>query len=149
MDDNMQIIQANFAAEKILGLSAEELSGHLVTDYISKSFIDKSKMMEIPNRSGELHCDAIGKIFSAIFFKVYRRNIYMFIFDDITEHYQMIENEKAVRRETIQIAKNVVEKQMTIAQEIASLLGNSTAETKLAFNKIRDSLEKSDEGWES
>ena len=36
---------------------------------------------------------------------------------------------------------------MRIAQEIASLLGDSTAETKLAFNKLRDSLEKDDKGW--
>ena len=147
MDENMKIIQANMAAESILGLSADELSGHSVTEYLSKAFIEKSKMMEIPNRDNELHCDEIGKILRATFFKVYTRNIYRVIFDDITERSNMIEHEKAVRWETIQITKDVVEKQMRIAQEIASLLGDSTAETKLAFNKLRDSLEKDDKGW--
>ena len=149
LDDRLHITQVNSEAEKILGRSAKALSGNPVSEYLPKDFIDKSKLMEIPNRSNELHCDTIEKILSATFFKVQKRSIYMVIFDDITERSQMIENEKAVRRETIQITKDVVEKQMRIAQEIASLLGDTTAETKLAFNKLRDSLEKDEEGWVS
>ena len=34
----------------------------------------------------------------------------------------------------------VIEKQMRMAQEIASLLGETTAETKIALTKLKDSL---------
>ena len=42
--------------------------------------------------------------------------------------------------ETAQLAQNVIDKQMRVAQEIASLLGETTAETKLALNRIRRSI---------
>ena len=41
---------------------------------------------------------------------------------------------------TIEITDKVVEKQMRIVQEIASLLGETTAETKIALTKLKESL---------
>ena len=38
------------------------------------------------------------------------------------------------------MADRVVEKQMRIAQEIASLLGETTAETKIALTKLKESI---------
>ncbi len=35
----------------------------------------------------------------------------------------------------------MVEKQMRIVQEIASLLGETTAETKIALTKLKDTME--------
>ena len=40
------------------------------------------------------------------------------------------------------MADRVVEKQMRIAQEIASLLGETTAETKIALTKLKESIGK-------
>lgn len=49
--------------------------------------------------------------------------------------------EKAeLSRQTIEITDKVVEKQMRIVQEIASLLGETTAETKIALTKLKESL---------
>ena len=41
---------------------------------------------------------------------------------------------------TVKLAQAVVEKQMTTAQEIAGLLGETTAETKAILTKLRDTL---------
>ena len=38
---------------------------------------------------------------------------------------------------TVDIAQKVIDKQMTVAQEIASLLGETTAETKVALNRLK------------
>ena len=46
---------------------------------------------------------------------------------------------------TVSIAQNVIEKQMRVAQEIASLLGETTAETKVALNKLKDVVIKEGE----
>ncbi len=42
----------------------------------------------------------------------------------------------------IEITDKVVEKQMRVAQEIASLLGETTAETKIALTKLKETLNK-------
>ena len=43
-------------------------------------------------------------------------------------------------RQTIEVTDKVIEKQMRAVQEIASLLGETTAETKIALTKLKESL---------
>jgi uncharacterized Fe-S cluster-containing protein len=42
--------------------------------------------------------------------------------------------------ETVEMAQKVIDKQMMVAQEIAGLLGETTAETKVTLSKLRDSI---------
>ena len=43
-----------------------------------------------------------------------------------------------MKLETMEMAQNVIDKQMTVAQEIASLLGETTAETKVTLTKLKE-----------
>ena len=43
-------------------------------------------------------------------------------------------------RQTVETADRVVDKQMRIVQEIASLLGETAAETKIALSKLKESI---------
>ena len=45
-----------------------------------------------------------------------------------------------IRRETVEIAQKVIDKQMRVAQEIASLLGETTAETKVTLTRLKKSI---------
>ena len=42
-----------------------------------------------------------------------------------------------MRINAIDMAQHVIDKQMTVAQEIASLLGETTAETKVSLTKLK------------
>ena len=54
---------------------------------------------------------------------------------------QIIKNKKeSISKQTVEIADKVVEKQMRIVQEIASLLGETAAETKIALTKLKESI---------
>ena len=50
------------------------------------------------------------------------------------------ERKEALSRQTIEVADRVVDKQMRIVQEIASLLGETAAETKIALAKLKESV---------
>lgn len=50
------------------------------------------------------------------------------------------EKKEEMSKQTVQIADKVVEKQMRIVQEIASLLGETAAETKIALTKLKESI---------
>ena len=52
------------------------------------------------------------------------------------EHEKRIENAKS----TVEITDKVIDKQMRVVQEIASLLGETTAETKIALTKLKENL---------
>ena len=57
---------------------------------------------------------------------------------DIEEHEK--EKKESISKQTIETADKVVDKQMRIVQEIASLLGETAAETKIALTKLKESI---------
>lgn len=67
------------------------------------------------------------------------------IYKDLTDEQRQQERLGRVRLETVQTADRVIAKQMRIAQEIAMLLGESTAETKIALTKLKETLKPEEE----
>ena len=63
------------------------------------------------------------------------------IMRDVTEEENVRKQKEDFSRNTIEIADKVVDKQMRIVQEIASLLGETAAETKIALTKLKESIE--------
>lgn len=62
------------------------------------------------------------------------------IFRDVTDEENARKSHDALSRQTIETADRVVDKQMRIVQEIASLLGETAAETKIALTKLKESI---------
>ena len=62
------------------------------------------------------------------------------ILRDVTEEETQREKKENIRTQTVEIADKVVDKQMRIVQEIASLLGETAAETKIALSKLKESI---------
>ena len=62
------------------------------------------------------------------------------IMRDITDEEAQRERKESISKQTIEVADRVVEKQMRIVQEIASLLGETAAETKIALSKLKESI---------
>lgn len=59
---------------------------------------------------------------------------------DVTEEEEQRSLKNKLGRETVQIADRVISNQMRIVQEIASLLGETTAETKIALTKLKETM---------
>ena len=62
------------------------------------------------------------------------------IMRDVTDEETEREKKESISRQTVEIADKVVDKQMRIVQEIASLLGETAAETKIALAKLKESI---------
>ena len=67
-------------------------------------------------------------------------NLIVCILRDVTDEESEREKKESISRQTVEIADNVVDKQMRIVQEIASLLGETVAETKIALTKLKESI---------
>jgi len=63
-------------------------------------------------------------------------NIVMAIFIDITESERQKQGFETVKQETLLKAQEVINKQMRVAQEIAGILGETTAESKVLLKKL-------------
>ena len=66
--------------------------------------------------------------------------IILCIMRDVTEEYRIQEKKEAVNKKTVETADKVVDKQMRVVQEIASLLGETVAETKIALTKLKETI---------
>ena len=73
-----------------------------------------------------------------IYDKEYR--LLICIMRDVTQEETVREQKENISRQTVEIADKVVDKQMRIVQEIASLLGETAAETKIALSKLKESI---------
>jgi PAS domain-containing protein len=60
---------------------------------------------------------------------------------DVTDEQLEREKKESISRQTVEVADKVVDKQMRIVQEIASLLGETAAETKIALAKLKESIQ--------
>lgn len=62
------------------------------------------------------------------------------IFQDVSADEEKNRQAYKVKVETIEMAQKVIDKQMMVAQQIAGLLGETTAETKVTLTKLRDTI---------
>ena len=67
-------------------------------------------------------------------------HIIIAIYKDITKHVIEAKKHEETLKKSIDIANKVVTKNMMTVQEIASLLGESAAETKVALTSLKDTL---------
>ena len=62
------------------------------------------------------------------------------IMRDVTDREQERKQQDDLKKNTVELTDQVIEKQMRVVQEIASLLGETTAETKIALTKLKDAI---------
>jgi len=67
-------------------------------------------------------------------------NIVIGIMRDVTDKIRNQEMKEEMNQKAIEITDKVIAKQMRTVQEIASLLGETTAETKVALTKLKETL---------
>jgi PAS domain S-box-containing protein len=66
------------------------------------------------------------------------------IFVDMTSEWKQRQELQELKRQAIQEVRQVVDKQMSVAQEIAGLLGETTAETKVCLLRLLEMLRRED-----
>ena len=77
-----------------------------------------------------------------VIFPMKAQNIIACIMVDLTPEWERQKEVKRIRQQTIDEVNKVVDEQMKVAQEIAGLLGETTAETKVSLLKLVSLLEK-------
>ncbi|MBA7712168.1 hypothetical protein ES703_121138 [subsurface metagenome] len=77
-----------------------------------------------------------GVSFRVGIFPIEDENLYCGIFIDISDEEKARKDFLELRAQTLQRAQEVISRQMQTAQEIARLLGETTAETKVLLMKL-------------
>lgn len=142
LNEALEVQQINGAALKIINLRrAEDIMGDLVV-----RVLDPKPFMEVlasgkPIRNQKTFLAEYGRYVeqTILYDKEYR--LIICIMRDITDEEDIREKKEEISRRTVEIADKVVDKQMRIVQDIASLLGETAAETKIALTKLKETIE--------
>ena len=141
LNEALEVQQINLAALKMMNLhSSKDILGDLVVRVLDpKPFMDVlGKGRNIKNK--KVYLAEYEKYIeqTIVYDKEYK--LMVCIMRDITEEENVRRKKEDISRHTVEIADNVVDKQMRIVQEIASLLGETAAETKIALTKLKETI---------
>ena len=142
LNENLEVQQINEAARKIMNIRSEsDVLGEPVI-----RILDPSIFMQVKNSGRNVHDQHVYLAEYKRYVEqtvVYDAESHMLvgIMRDITTEESERERKSRMNQKTIEVADSVVEKQMRIVQEIASLLGETAAETKIALTKLKESID--------
>lgn len=141
LNDSLEVQQINEAAMDIMNIrSASDVLGEQVV-----RIMDPAVFYEVQKKKFNVHN---RRVYLAEYKRyveltvVYDTDNHLFIgiMRDITDEEKEREKKESISKQTIETADKVVDKQMRIVQEIASLLGETAAETKIALTKLKESI---------
>lgn len=138
-DDDMNVTALNPKAEALFGVSRADIIGQMIPALYGETAFDESRDEKHPVVK---KCEGATENIKVELTVLYLAQNKMFIAfaKDISQEEANREELATLRMSTVDVAQNVIEKQMRVAQEIASLLGETTAETKVALTKLKKSI---------
>ncbi len=141
LNESYEVQQINEAARKIMNIrSASDILGDQVV-----RILDPSAFMSVMQTGRDIRDQ---RVYLAEYNRYVEQTIVhdkdsrmlIGIMRDVTDEEKEREKKENISRQTIEVADKVVDKQMRIVQEIASLLGETAAETKIALAKLKESI---------
>lgn len=141
LNEDLEIQQINSSAQDILNIhNASDVLGEQVIRILDPTtFMDVRDAQKNIIRENIYLAEYNRYVEQTIIYDpVYR--IFICIFQDITNEELEREKKENITNKTVEIADKLVEKQMRTVQDIASLLGETTAETKIALSKLKESI---------
>ena len=141
LNENLEVQQINESARKMMNI---RFSSDILGEPVVR-ILDPLDFVEVLDTGNTIHNK---RVYLAEYNRyveesiVYDRESHLLICNmrDVTEEEKHREKRESISRQTVEVADKVVDKQMRIVQEIASLLGETAAETKIALAKLKESI---------
>lgn len=134
--DDLSISEINRKAQAMIGIKSPDY----IFDCFDPTAAFKAADSGKPVHVDKLKIDKTGKYVDMMIVPLEKEKALLVVLTDITEKVNYDEELSKVKRDTLAVTDTVIEKQMRVAQEIASLLGETTAETKVALLKLKAAM---------
>lgn len=142
LDENLCVQQINRAACNLFNLkNPEDILGSPIVRILNPADYFAAMSSPCPILEKKHYLAEYNRYVaeSIVYDKEY--HIIFSIMRDITREEEQEAARNELQSKTVAITNEVIEKQMRVVQEIASLLGETTAETKIALTRLKDTLQ--------
>lgn len=144
LDHDLNLIEYNPTFESVFHLDDISLKGMPILAFMDESLFAKCLSEKTSILGQRELLEGVDKIFYCN--AIYTDRYILGILTDMTQIEKSRQDMAQVKERTLVACQEVINKQMRVAQEIASLLGETTAETKVNLNRLRD-IVLLDEGY--
>lgn len=146
LDENMKILECSAAVEKYFNKKRKDMRGRNLSDFLDTEDVRNVFATHESIHSKKVTYPEYGLTTLQNLAYISKGNLVIATLIDITKDEELARVEHEKRVETMELAQKVIYKQMMVAQEIAGLLGETTAETKTTLTKLCSLI---DDGSES
>ena len=141
LNEQLEVQQINDAARKMMNIrSANDIVGDQVVRILDPLIFMNVLKDKKSIRNERVYLAEYRRFVEQSVIYDSESRLLICIMRDITDEQDEREKKEKISRQTIEVADKVVDKQMRIVQEIASLLGETAAETKIALAKLKESI---------
>ena len=141
MDDSLVVQQINPAAIKLLGLpNADAILRKHIVEILDPAPYQGIVTAALHSQTSKHYMPDYNLYVDETILYDRQYHVVITLIRDITEQEKLRVQGAEMKQQTVEIADKVIEKQMRIVQEIASLLGETTAETQIALTKLKDAM---------
>lgn len=142
VDSDMNIVDCNATAMKLLGMTGrpEDNVGRAVSQYFPPLEFYNAYKQHIRTENRCLHISSTDVYISLTVSWLGEQGLLFGLMKDISDEVNYDKKLDKVKMDTISTTDELIMKQMRVAQEVASLLGETTAETKVALLKLKKTL---------
>ncbi|MBQ8215973.1 MAG: 4Fe-4S binding protein [Clostridia bacterium] len=141
LNENLEVQQVNTAACRIMNIRAEsDVLGEPVVRILDPTVFVNVRETGRSIRGERVYLAEYQKYVEYTVVYDCESRLLVGIMRDVTDEEAERRKKERINSQTVEVADKVVEKQMRIVQEIASLLGETAAETKIALAKLKESI---------
>ena len=141
LNEQLEVQQINKSARRIMNIRSElDILGDQVIRVLDPSLFMQVLSTGRDVRDERVYLAEYNRYVEQTVVHDKDSHLLISIMRDVTDEEKEREKKEDISRQTVEVADKVVEKQMRIVQEIASLLGETAAETKIALAKLKESI---------
>lgn len=144
LDYDFNILEYNPTFAATFDMAEVSLKGMPIMAFLSENLFHQCLEQKDSILGQREHVESIGKVLYCN--AIYTDRFIIGIMTDMTIFEKSRQELAAVKEKTLIACQEVINKQMRVAQEIASLLGETTAETKVNLNRLKE-IVLLDEGY--
>lgn len=140
VDRELRIVEINLAAQKCFQVSRKQALKSDLFEYMDPSDFEEVFAVKQNITDKKVRLGTQEATIQETLMYVPDQDLVIGFFKDITEEEKRRDALHKARLDAADLAQKVIEKQMIAAQEIASLLGETTAETKVTLNNLQSQI---------
>lgn len=140
MDYDLKITESNTIARKLLGIELSDPKGTYLYESVNAAEFFQAVGSGKNVHKKKVYIEETKRYVDMNIVLLPEHKTLFAVLKDVTDNVEYSKQLDEVRSKTLSTTDEVIKKQMRVAQEIASLLGETTAETKVALLKLKNTL---------